>query len=107
MKKVILTFLFLTLFSNVGFAKDVYLICDMKDRGKPDFRVEVEINLDEKILYLDDLNYNIVTIDEKIIKAENDKGNIKISINRFDGFMTFSVASSNFAGYCKKYRKIF
>lgn len=107
MKKVILIFLSLTLFSNVGFAKDTYLICDMKDRGKPDFRIEAAIDLDAKILQLDDLKYKIITIDEKIIKAENDKGNIKISINRFDGFMTFSVASSNFVGYCKKYRKLF
>jgi len=46
-------------------------------------------------------------IGERAIKAESENGNVRISIDRFDGFMTLEALSSKFGGYCKKYKKIF
>lgn len=107
--KIFLSFvIILVLFSFNAFAKEEVLRCDLKiSLNEPDIRAEVEINLDKKMLWFDGDKYNIILIGDRAIKAQSDNGNVKISIDRFDGYITFKAASSNFIGYCKKYNKIF
>jgi hypothetical protein len=102
----ILAFVFL--FSGNAYAKEDVLRCALKNKlNEPDIRTEVEIDLDKKILWADGSKYKINLIGERAIKAESENGNVRISIDRFDGFMTLEALSSKFGGYCKKYKKIF
>ena len=49
----------------------------------------------------------IILVGDRAIKAESDNGNVKISIDRFDGYMSYTAASTSLIGYCKKFSKIF
>ena len=96
------------LLSGNTYAKEDVLRCGLKAKlDEPDIRAEVEVDLDKKMLWVDGNKYNIFLIGDRAIKAESDNGNVKISIDRFDGYMTFEVASTHLAGYCKKFSKIF
>ena len=109
MKKLFSTILVIcSLLGGNAFAKEEVLRCDLKFApDEPGMRAEVEINLDKKMLWFDGDKYNIILLGDRAIKAESANGNVKISIDRFDGYITFKAASSNFIGYCKKYNKIF
>ena len=94
--------------SGVSYAAEEVLRCGLKSKlNEPETRSEVEIDLDKKLLWVDGSKYSIFLVGERAIKAETDNGNVKISIDRFDGFMTLKVASTSLAGYCKKYNKLF
>ena len=109
MKKLFSTILVLgLLFGGSASAKEDVLRCALKNKlDEPDIRTEVEIDLDKKIIWVDGSKYKINLIGERAIKAESDNGNVKISLDRFDGFITLEALSSKFGGYCKKYKKIF
>ena len=96
------------LFSVNVHAEEEVLRCALKTKiDEPDIRAEVEVNLKKKMLWVDGDKYNIILIGDRAIKAESDNGNVKISIDRYDGRMSLQAASSNFLGYCKKFNKIF
>ena len=96
------------LFSVSAYSKEDVLRCALKNKlDEPEIRTEVEIDLDKKIIWVDGSKYKINLIGERAIKAESDNGNVKISLDRFDGFITLEALSSKFGGYCKKYKKIF
>ena len=96
------------LLSGNAYAKEEVLRCSLKTKiDGPDIRTEVEVNLSKKMIWVDGNKYNIILIGERVIKAESDNSNVKISIDRFDGLMSLQAASSNFLGYCKKFNKIF
>ena len=109
MKKLFSTIMVLgLLLSGNAFAEEEVLRCALKTKiDEPDIRAEVEINLNKKMLWVDGDKYNIILIGDRTIKAESDNGNVKISIDRYDGRMSLQAASSNFLGYCKKFNKIF
>ena len=111
MKKLFSIILFLGLIlSGNAYAKEDVLRCSIKflsELKEPDIRMEVEIDLDKKKMWVDGDKFNIKLIGERAIKAENSTGNVKISIDRFDGYLTMEALSSRYAGYCKKYKKIF
>jgi len=111
MKKLFSIILFLGLIlSGNAYAKEDVLRCSIKflsELKEPDIRMEVEIDLDKKKMWVDGDKFNIKLIGERAIKAENSTGNVKISIDRFDGHVTMEALSSRYAGYCKKYKKIF
>jgi hypothetical protein len=89
----------------VGSAKEDVLRCALKNKlDEPDVNRN---DLDKKIIWVDGSKYKINLIGERAIKAESDNGNVKISLDRFDGFITLEALSSKFGGYCKKYKKIF
>ena len=96
------------LFSGNANAKEEILRCDIKYAlDEPNIRAEVEINLDKKMLWVDGNKYKIILVGDRAIKAESDNGNVKISIDRFDGYMSYTAASTSLIGYCKKFSKIF
>ena len=108
MKKLLGIIVLGLLLSGNAYAKEEVLRCDLQFAlDEPDIRAEVEINLNKKMLWFDGDKYNIILLGDRTIKAQSDNGNVKISIDRFDGYITFKAASSNFIGYCKKYNKIF
>ena len=109
MKKLFSTILALSLLFSVNVhAEEEVLRCALKTKiDEPDIRAEVEVNLKKKMLWVDGDKYNIILIGDRAIKAESDNGNVKISIDRYDGRMSLQAASSNFMGYCKKFNKIF
>ena len=108
MKKLLLTILFTLVLSGGASADEIVLRCDLKTRvDDPGVRTEVEIILKKKIVYVDGDKYNITLVGERSIRAESDNQYVQISIDRFDGFMYFQTDNSKFAGYCKKYNKIF
>ena len=108
MKKLLGIMVLGLLLGGNAYAKEEVLRCDLKFApDEPGMRAEVEINLDKKMRWCDGDKYNIILLGDRAIKAESANGNVKISIDRFDGYITFKAASSNFIGYCKKYNKIF
>ena len=93
-----------------AYAKEEVFRCSLNNKlDAPEIRTEVEINLNKKMLWVDANKYNIILIGDRKITAESDNGNVKISIDRFDGYMSFQTASSSggFIGYCKKFDKLF
>jgi len=108
MKKLVGVLALCLLVSGNAYSKEDVLRCALKNKlDEPDVRTEVEIDLDKKIIWVDGSKYKINLIGERAIKAESDNGNVKISLDRFDGFITLEALSSKFGGYCKKYKKIF
>jgi len=108
MKKLLGIVVMGLLLSGNAYAEEEVLRCGLKNKlDEPDIRTEVEIDLDKKMLWVDGNKYKINLIGDRAIKAESDNGNVKISIDRFDGFMSLQALSSSFGGYCKKYKKLF
>ena len=108
MKKLLGIVVLSLLLSENAFAKEEVLRCDLKFAlDEPNIRAEVEINLDKKMLWVDGNKYKIILVGDRAIKAESDNGNVKISIDRFDGYMSYTAASTSLIGYCKKFSKIF
>ena len=110
MKKLLSILVLSLLLSGNAYAKEDVLRCSVKflsELKEPDIRMEVEIDLDKKKMWVDGDKFNIKLIGERTVKAENSAGNVKISIDRFDGHVTMEALRSRYAGYCKKYKKIF
>ena len=97
-----------SLLSGHVFAEEEVLRCILKDQSNSEGeRSEVEINLEKKMLWLDTFQYKIFLLGDRTIKAGSDNADIQISIDRFDGFMTFKNGNSTTTGYCKKFNQIF
>ena len=109
MKKFLGIFVLGLLLSGNAYAREEVFRCNLDSRTQKDVRAEVEINLNKKMLWVDSDRYNIILIGDRKITAESDNGNVKISIDRFDGYMSFQTATSSggFIGYCKKFNKLF
>ena len=109
MKKLLGIVVLGLLLSGSVYAKEEVFRCNLDSQTQKDIRAEVEINLNKKMLWVDGDKYNIILIGDRQIKAESDNGNVKISIDRFDGYMSFQSATSSggFIGYCKKFDKLF
>ena len=97
-----------SLLSGKVFAEEEVLRCILKDQSNSEGeRSEVEINLEKKMLWLDTFQYKIFLLGDRTIKAGSDNADIQISIDRFDGFMTFKNGNLTTTGYCKKFNQIF
>ena len=109
MKKLLGIVVLGLLLSGNAYAKEEVFRCNLDSQMQKDLRAEVEINLNKKMLWVDGGKYNIILIGDRQIEAESDNGNVKISIDRFDGYMSFQTATSSggFIGYCKKFDKLF
>ena len=109
MKKLLRIVVLGLLLSESAYANEEVFRCDLSNKIASQIRAEVEINLDKNMLWVDANKYNIILLGERKITAESDNGNIKISIDRFDGYMSFQTAGSSagFVGYCKKFYKLF
>ena len=96
------------LFGGNVFAETV-LRCEIDPEWNKE-RVTVEINLEKKILFMNDYSYDIETIGDRAIIAK--KNNKIIKLDRYDGYIKLigfstSSGSQEFDGYCKKFNKIF
>ena len=108
MKKLLSILVLSLLLSGNAYAKEDVLRCSLKMQDEPAIRMEIEIDLDKKKMWVDGEKFKINMIGERAIKAESDPGgNVKISIDRFDGFITWESLIAKFIGNCKKYKKIF
>ena len=97
-----------SLLSGHVFAEEEVLRCILKSQSNSEGeRSEVEINLEKKMLWLDTFQYKIFLLGDRTIKAGSDNADIQISIDRFDGFMTFKNGDLTTTGYCKKFNQIF
>lgn len=105
MKKLLPILVFSLLFVNTVKA-EVVLRCTLD----PEFnnqRITLEIDLKKNIFRLDNRVFNIKTIKDKFIEAENNKKTFLIKLDRFDGFIDINHSGQNHQGYCKKYKRIF
>ena len=83
MKKLLSILVLSLLFSGSGYAETV-LRCDI-DPEWNNRRVTVEVNLEKKILFMNDYSYNIETIGDRAIIARKDNRTIKL--DRYDGYI--------------------
>ena len=105
MKKLLGIVVLCLLFVNTAKA-EVVLRCILD----PEFnnqRITVEIDLKKNIFRLDGRVFNIKTIKDKFIEAENNKKTFLIKIDRFDGFIDINHSGQNHQGSCTKYNRIF
>tara|TARA_B100000780_G_C20675158_1_gene268681 strand:- start:134 stop:430 length:297 start_codon:yes stop_codon:yes gene_type:complete len=67
-------------------------------------RITVEVNLEKKIIHVNDSLFEIITIGESVITAKSKDSILKL--DRFDGFIEIK-SENKFVGYCKNYNRLF
>jgi hypothetical protein len=72
-------------------------------------RFTLEINLDEKKLYIQDELHKLKIIGDRVIVSEKRYGS-SIKLDRYDGYFEFiyeDTPTTKIDGYCKKFDKLF
>tara|TARA_B110000971_G_scaffold196439_1_gene211581 strand:+ start:192 stop:527 length:336 start_codon:yes stop_codon:yes gene_type:complete len=111
MKKLFLSILVIcSLMSGNAYA-EIVLRCEVNEFSN-DFpmnqRFTLEINLEEKKLYIEDMVHNIEIISDRAIVSDERHGQ-KIKLDRYDGYFYFDYdpGQTKIDGYCKKFEKLF
>ena len=110
MKKFLYLIFFSLLFSMNAYA-EIVLRCEVNEFSN-DFpmnqRFTLEINLEEKKLYIEDMVHNIEIISDRAIVSDERHGQ-KIKLDRYDGYFYFDYdpGQTKIDGYCKKFEKLF
>ena len=104
MKKLISIIILGLLLSGNAYAEIVYLRCIL-DKEFLNQRVEAEVNLEKKVVYLDNFLLEIKSIEDRKIVAKSK--DVTLKLDRFDGLLEVEGSKDRFSGYCKKYNRIF
>ena len=111
MKKLFLNILVLSLLlANNALSEEIVLRCvnEFNNDFPMNQRFTLEINLEEKKLYIEDIVHNIEIIGDRAIVSDERYGQ-KIKLDRYDGYFYFDYdpGETKIDGYCKKFNKIF
>tara|TARA_Y100000389_G_scaffold92884_1_gene89606 strand:+ start:124 stop:459 length:336 start_codon:yes stop_codon:yes gene_type:complete len=111
MKKLLGIVVLGLLLVNNALSEEIVLRCKVNEFSN-DFpmnqRFSLEINLEEKKLYIEDIVHNIEIIGDRAIVSDERHGQ-KIKLDRYDGYFYFDYdpGQTKIDGYCKKFEKIF